>query len=405
VIVGARARRAAAAVGLAAVVVAAIGAFYLRPWQAFAPASAPARTPRPLALPVMVQQVQFLSGSLGWVVTGRSNSSALYRTTDGGHHWQQQLDGVAGVAWTLLFLDARQGVVTGSDQHGPAIWRTGDGGRHWTRTAPCSELPVLDWFVDLEHGWCLGAPTFDVIGPGPISDRRGVNLFRTADGGAHWSRVQSTDPTHPVSGGLGDDGQKAWIWFRDANTGWIGQNSSGGRAVVYATTDGGDHWSRDELLAPVDLPGSTLGTIEEGPQLVGTRPSPAIVVSPLTPGSQPRQVFAAGRYVYLWRSAAWTGPRMIPNGGPGVVIVDQTHWLVVSGNSVLQTTDEGEQWLALGQVPSGWVVSRLTMADADHGWALLLSTALGGATASPGTGLARTVDGGRHWTLVSAPQS
>jgi hypothetical protein len=61
------------------VVVAAIGVFYLRPWHAFAPA--PAHAP-PQRLP-MVQQLQFLSGSLGWVVIGRSNASSLYRTTDG----------------------------------------------------------------------------------------------------------------------------------------------------------------------------------------------------------------------------------------------------------------------------------------------------------------------------------
>jgi len=405
--VDARARRAAAAVGLAAVVVAAIGALYLRPWQALAPPPAHARAPRPPPPAVTVQQVQFLSGTLGWIVTGRSNSSALFRTTDGGQHWEHQLDGVAGMGWTLSFFDASRGVVTGADRHGPAIWRTSDGGRHWTRTtSPGTGLRALVSFPDLAHGWLLGAATFDVSGREPILDRQGVTLLRTVDGGVHWSPVLATDPTHPVRGGLGDDGQKAWIWFSDASTGWIGQNSPGSQAVVYATTDGGDHWSRQELSTPRDLFGSAAGTIEQGPPVIGTRPAPAVLVSPVLPGPQQRPVLVAERYLYLWRSPTWTGPVLIPNGGaPGALVVDEAHWLFVNGNSVLGTTDGGENWLALGQVPAGWVASRLTMPDADHGWALLLRITPGAATASPASGLGRTVDGGRHWTLVSAPTS
>src|SRR5215470_8802784 len=116
-----QARRAVAATGLAALVVAAIGVIYLRPWQAFAPAPRPAVRPtfvqqlRPQATPpAMVQQLQFLSANLGWVVTGgygsASASASLFRTTDGGRHWQHQLDGMAGDGWMLSFFDAKRGV-------------------------------------------------------------------------------------------------------------------------------------------------------------------------------------------------------------------------------------------------------------------------------------------------------
>jgi hypothetical protein len=48
--------------GLAVVVVVAVGAVYLRPWQRPAAAPTPSVTPRPAA---SVQQMQFLSANLG----------------------------------------------------------------------------------------------------------------------------------------------------------------------------------------------------------------------------------------------------------------------------------------------------------------------------------------------------
>lgn len=213
----ARARRAAAAVALAAVVVAAIGVFYLRPWQGFAPAPGPnARSTLvqlrpPAARPAMVQQVQVLSGDLGWVVMGGPASASLFRTTDGGRHWRRQLDGVAGDGWTLSFFDPRRGVVYGADQRGPELWSTTDGGQRWTRTAiPCQAPSFLVSFVDLDHGWCIapGPPFSPAFGPLP-AERQEIALYRTADAGLHWSRVLATDQAQPTSGGLGDDGQKA----------------------------------------------------------------------------------------------------------------------------------------------------------------------------------------------------
>jgi hypothetical protein len=68
--VEARARRALAAVGFAAVVVAAIGVFYLRPWVGLVPASRPSPRPTPPLRAAPVPQEQFLSASPGWVVSG-----------------------------------------------------------------------------------------------------------------------------------------------------------------------------------------------------------------------------------------------------------------------------------------------------------------------------------------------
>ncbi len=153
----ARARRALAAVGLAAVLVVVVGATYLKPWRALTLAPAPAATVRaaPLRPAVSVQQVHFLSATVGWVVTGSASFSTLFRTLDGGRHWQRQQAGVASQGWTLWFFDARRGVVYAADRQGPVLWRTADGGQHWTGVrVPVPTAPGLVSFADPSHGWC-----------------------------------------------------------------------------------------------------------------------------------------------------------------------------------------------------------------------------------------------------------
>jgi hypothetical protein len=257
-------------------------------------------------------------------------------------------------------------------------------------------------FVDPVHGWCVAPHPMSTPLDESLPFRAGqdVALFRTADGGAHWSQLLATDEQHPVSAGLSNEGQKVWVWFRDAEAGWIGESGPGGHAVIYATADGGDTWNRQELPSPNGGWGSTLGTYEEGPQTAGGRSSPSLVASTVQPGPQPRQFVLAARYVYTWRSSGWTRPAQVPDGT--VWVADEARWLVATSTSVLGTTDGGESWLALGEVPPGWLAVTLQIADPDHGWAVLIRETPSG-TAPPSGGLARTLDGGRHWSLVALP--
>lgn len=77
-------------------------------------------------------------------------SSILFRTRDGGATWQEV--GAAGPDWTreshsltmdAAFLDNQLGFVTIRSSEEPDIWRTADGGEHWEKV----ELPdVPEWY-------------------------------------------------------------------------------------------------------------------------------------------------------------------------------------------------------------------------------------------------------------------
>lgn len=402
----ARAGRALAAVGLAVVVVAAIGATYLRPWQGLVPASqaAPAGPRSPVARPGSIVQADFPSASLGWVVTDSPASSSLYRTTDGGRHWQHQLDGVGGQGWSLRFFDTRHGVVYGADMRGPVLWRTADGGVHWTRTATtCVTAPALVFFVDPDHGWCLVPVATPPYSP-PFAERQEVALFRTLDGGGHWSKLLATDQSQPVSGGLGDDGVKTWVWFQDRESGWVGQSTPGGHAVVYATTDGGSQWSRQELPQPPAGWGTPLAVWENWPQTPGHGGSPVFVASSIHQGPQLGSFALSGAYGYALQASFWGPPVQLPAGGIAAVsLLDRTHWWAASGSSVLTSDDAGSSWRTIGFAPAGSLFRDIAMVDAVYGWAHLFDPATCGMGLPCLGGLARTTDGGRHWSLVAPP--
>jgi photosystem II stability/assembly factor-like uncharacterized protein len=85
----------------------------------------------------------------------------------------------------------------------------------------------------------------------------------------------------------------------------------------------------------------------------------------------------------------------------GVLITGPARWVVASGSSVLETSDGGENWAPLGSAPPGWLINSIAMLDRGSGWAVLVRP--GPAQMLPAFGLARTTDGGVHWTPVPPP--
>ena len=95
-----------------------------------------APTPRAPAVPgsvVLINSIQLSSGQVGWLNAARTTPagpSVVFKTTDGGRHWQQQLQWDGPGALQMLF-QGDDGVVVG--QGGVPLFHTTDGGGHWQR--------------------------------------------------------------------------------------------------------------------------------------------------------------------------------------------------------------------------------------------------------------------------------
>lgn len=119
---------------------------------------------------------------------------ALFRTTDGAASWQP-VSGAFDTAQckeNLAFVDAQHGYMTAYDPNAaPSVWRTSDGGAHWS----ASRLPDPPGFVTRPGGLTLrpgpvadfgGVLFVGAIGPGGGRDESHY-VFRSNDGGASWT--------------------------------------------------------------------------------------------------------------------------------------------------------------------------------------------------------------------------
>ena len=209
----------------------------------------------------------FLSATAGWIALSTSGSylpngscshgigsncdsaqTAVYRTFDAGSHWTPVLrftTTIGSLVWIRLFSQ-RVGLVaatvgpltaTANYHFTAALFSTHDGGRHWQRfplpVNYATETGTIS-FPDPQHGWLW----YGKAAMGSMS----VYMYRTMDGGCHWSRVACTDWSNPSSravcpnrSGIGLGGDKEDLTFKDAYDGWLKPATAG---LVLAQEEG-----------------------------------------------------------------------------------------------------------------------------------------------------------------------
>lgn len=311
----------------------------------------------PGASPVPVP-AKMVSRTTGW-------AAGAMRTTDGGAHWANVKPPSVpnrSSGYSEFFLDATHawvaqaaGSSSACSDH-IATFRTADGGQTWQQ-APAIPVAIADpseriwmgggrWldFVDADNGWLLvGTGTFD--GPRSVGP-----LYRTSDGGLHWTMV-SRKPEWPTNPGCQAG---PGISFSSRTTGWLPlrqcANGELDTALTFLVTrDGGQTW------AP--------------------------------------QVFARCSPCYF---GLYTGP--LPD------FIDGTHgFLLISGiqghlSALVATSDGGETWssrmLPFDGATEG--ILNATFIDPSQGWVLLASNTTGRVR------IEVTSDGGNSWKDVGA---
>jgi photosystem II stability/assembly factor-like uncharacterized protein len=298
------------------------------------------------SVPYMVNQ------SDGWMVEGEPYDD-LVRTTDGGAHWSQvqpttdALGLSQGGGVNSYAIDATHAWIVVSPSSTTIVNRTADGGRTWSRTTiqTPGHFGALS-FVDPKNGWLLAyasAATAPVqSGPlqGALLTTGPVLVYRTTDGGAHWSRL--IERVIPTSGCQWDG-----ISFVSTTTGWMGVSCVSypqRTSMLFVTHDRGVTWQAQS-------------------QPLGT----------------------------------WTCDSRVP------IFTDETHGTVIACDAesrqvLLATSDAGKTW-ELRPLPftdMQVMGPQIAFSDAMHGWALRCSTRDVNLNLQL-TDFYRTDDGGRTW--------
>jgi photosystem II stability/assembly factor-like uncharacterized protein len=340
-----------------------------------------------------VGQFGVLGPESAWVLDG----NGLFTTGDAGGRWAQitppASDPLANIlsvgfsgpqdAWAIV-LHPESAVVVSID-------RTTDGGRSWSAVS----LPAA--------GTSISAGSISFASPADgfaaFSQYRQAHalVFATSDGGARWHEVSASAPA------LGTG-----IQFTSATDGWAITDTR----RLYRTTDGGLHWSEPQLpaLGQTGSPTAPAGL----PAVFGQRGVLLAVAGEL---AQIDTTDDGGR---SWQphslpfdaDALLTQPaRQMPFAVPRPAV-----WLYFAGGELgltayanvtflHVTTDGGRTWTTI--LPNLGVtgIQSLAFATESDGWAVLHACPGAASVGCQGTGwlLLFTSNGGRDFTAVSPP--
>jgi photosystem II stability/assembly factor-like uncharacterized protein len=374
--------------------IAVVGLVYLHPHLS-APHSVArvAATPSP---PLLSQRYlvayDFLTPAAGWALVEDGAAAApqfwVFKTTDAAKHWSRQFAGVASSTnagpLKIQFFDRSNGLIALGGTG--AVYRTGDGGSHWTSvTMPAFSYSSL-LFSDRLHGWVLGT----VLSPDPRTIDS--QFFSTSDAGDHWIALPS-----PPAWQLAGKGGISNFAFRSPTEGWMGAGTPN-RATVYSTIDAGITWQAH----PMPVAASIGGFPDGSAPLVGTSVY-------LLPGGGVLAVaddLNAGPVGLTSLDGGSTWRRLPPPPGSTTygdfVFQDASHWWTMRYGALFRSSDAGRSWKQVALQLDEWDY-RPQVIDSKHAWAQLVAT-FPNTSLAQGTGLATTSDGGLHWTPANVPK-
>jgi photosystem II stability/assembly factor-like uncharacterized protein len=167
---------------------------------------------------------------------------AVVVSGDAGHTWSTHIFPGCSTPTSLSFINARAGfAVFNSVTRSSSLYRTNDGGRHWQLMSRFP-APMAISFGNRHDGLALVT----------ANNRSGAGaLYRTTDGGRTWQRSRVCGPTADPTLTL-YCGEPSSFGSRGVVLA-IAQNLAKARSVdafVYTTSDAGRHWTRRRIPPP-----------------------------------------------------------------------------------------------------------------------------------------------------------
>lgn len=231
-------------------------------------------------------------------------------------------------------------------------------------------------FVSAGDGWFLE--------PRPAASQcasQEVTLWRTVNGAATWAKLDAS--------GISSARCKGAPAFSDSGTGFIPVWDENSAPALYMTTDAGKSWRQSAALP--DPPGfvTRAGGVTLRPSAIANFGS-ALLVSAVG--------FQALATYYAFRStdggATWSYASTGPALAAPIVFVTPTRWVqIIAPTESRETTDGGRSWHAFASdyQQAAPIPPQIVFGDASTGYATVRGT------------LARTIDGGAHWTGLKTP--
>jgi photosystem II stability/assembly factor-like uncharacterized protein len=374
---------------LAAIVV--VGLIYVYP--RFPTLHAVPRAVTPAGPPLLPEHYlvayDFLTSTVGWALVEDGSSAAprfwVFKTTDAARHWLRQLSGSASSptagALKIQFFDRNNGLIelggTG------AVYRTGDGGAHWTALAVPTFSYSSVFFSDRLHGWILG--TLVSLDQRTSESR----LFSTSDAGDHWAAL----PQPPAFLFAGKGGFSEVV-FRGPSEGWMG--GAAAQSMIYSTIDAGVTWHAHPLPVTSGNGGFAEGSAPLLETTVYLLPGAGVLAVVIDLNGSPVGLtsFDGGS---TWR-------RLPPPPGETTytdfIFQDTVHWWAMRYGTLFKTSDAGQTWKQVAQQLDAWDYLPQIL-NAKQAWAQMVVAP--NSTPPQGTGLATTADGGLHWSPVNVP--
>jgi photosystem II stability/assembly factor-like uncharacterized protein len=258
-------------------------------------------------------------------------------------------------------------------------------------------------FLDPDHGWAIMHPP----------SGSGATLYATGDGGQTWERrgpLPATFAIHSITGsGLRE------MQFSDLQHGVLAPNPASGWPELQVTSDGGRTWQRATVPpvaqgfgAQAQAASGMPAIFADGTGLIaivvpgyGSRPTPNVLYVSSTADrgrtwSTPRRAIGPGSEA----AKEFVTPIL---GSPQ--FLDARHWWILAQvpagpgtgipvQHVFVTADGGQTWSRAQPNPG---ILDLEVATPSAGWAVFQDYA------QALTRLARTTDGGAHWSAVTVP--
>jgi photosystem II stability/assembly factor-like uncharacterized protein len=318
----------------------------------------------------------------GWGIT----ETQIARTLNGGVSWfdvtppdmKGDLFGVSSE-----FTDAMHAwilITEPPDYQAGTLFRTSDGGQHWSSSTTPFGAGDLE-FVDANTGWMMS----DLgVGAGSMA----VSVFQTTDGGATWTRTYTNDSSLEGAGeSLPRSGIKNQITPLNSQTAWIsGIIYSPGTIYLYRTDDGGRVWFKINLVMPKGVEQSDFSVDEM--EFV----SETTGILALRVGGDQIQT-----YIYMTEDGGntWSLSGSPVNGSGQIEYLSVTDYIMYGMDQFHVTRDAGRLWSTISpDVYFGDRVGGVEFVNPATGWVIVSDSA-------GHNKLYMTSDGGRSWALLT----